>query len=179
MDPHVPSERDFQRFFQSVFEQIVLTSTFIERKFANFTHWTRQSQGRKCSLSLLAAKHITRTLGNTVDTWRQKNDIKRKSLKSRPAWVKKGRVSRLNGFHMFLKEMKAQAEENIQGAADADVFLRQGSYEWSLLSYEAKKEYSEKARAENSQREALKASEATHGFIAGRTLGFVQLWKRR
>ena len=61
---------------------------------------------------------------------------------------------------MFLKEMKAQAEENIRGAADADVFLRQGSYEWSLLSYEAKKEYSEKARAENSQREALKASEA-------------------
>ena len=90
---------------------------------------------------------------------RQKNNIKRKSLKSRPAWVKKGRVSRLNGFHMFLKEMKAQTEENIQGTADADVFLRQGSNEWSLLSDEAKKEYSEKAKAENSQPEALKASE--------------------
>lgn len=66
----------------------------------------------------------------------------------------------MNGFHIFLQERRTQSEESIEGVADADVFLRQGSYDWSLLSAEAKQEYGDKAKAANAEREALKASDA-------------------
>lgn len=159
MDRGVLSERAFQDFIRSVFEQVVLTSTFIERKFANFTHWTTQSQGVSalcpCWPPSISQERLTMQWIHG-----EKRITSKKSLKFRPAWVKKGQVSRLNGFHIFLQERKAQSEESIEGAADADVFLRQGSYDWSLLSAEAKKEYSDKAKAVNAEREAFKASDA-------------------
>ena len=159
-NPDVLSERAFQEFFQTIFQQIVLTSTFIERKFANFSHWTTQSQGRKNTLSLLAAKHITRSFQNTVESWRERNNIKKQSQKFRPAWVKEAKSSRLDGFHMFTQERKMEAGKRIEGAANADLSLRQISNEWSQLSPSSKSKYSERAKAENARREALKLAAA-------------------
>ena len=55
-------------FMRTLFERVVVTSTFVERVFKDLAQWTTiQPQG----LPTLGAKHVNREFGNVVKAWRE------------------------------------------------------------------------------------------------------------
>ena len=148
-----------QAFLEVVFSRVVLTSTFIERKFANFKQWTDQSQ-KPLSLQLLAAKHYTRSFSEAAASWRNKSGFKPGSKKGRPSWCgSASKASRLNGFLVFEKEQRAASDAQIQGAESRERFVKKASEEWRALPPAQKQRYSQKAQAENARSDLLRQAQ--------------------
>ncbi|CAE7259890.1 SSRP1 [Symbiodinium natans] len=156
-------DADFREFLQAVFQRVVLTSTFIERKFAHFSHWT-DVKGQGASLGLLAAKHVTRSFRDAVEIWRRSKlgeaYAPHQNL-SRPTWCRKeDTVARLNGYHLFSKDLKESQATRCRGAQESSDFLKDATRQWKALSAQDKRAWSEKARAHNARKAALQMAEA-------------------
>ncbi|CAE7907967.1 SSRP1 [Symbiodinium sp. KB8] len=149
MDEASCLEQDFRDFLHTTFERIVLTSTFIERKFSHFTHWT-DVKGKGSSLGALAAKHVTRSFKDAVEFWKKRRfgeESCQPQNKSRPSWRRKDETAaRLNGYHMFLKETRAARTKPCRGAEEAEVFLKHSTEQWQNLTRQQKQALSLLAR---------------------------------
>ena len=144
-----------REFLETIFSRVVLTSTFIERKFANFNNWIPSS------IQLLAAKHFTRNFSDSVSAWRTKSGFKPGSKKRRPAWCGKlGKISRQTGYNIFIREQRQARNRGIQGSEAAEGFLKECTDRWHALPKEAKESFGRKAVAENLQSEMLKQAQA-------------------
>ena len=146
-----------QQFLELVFSRLVLTSTFIERKFANFTKWT----GKAHSLQLLAAKHYTRAFTEAATKWRAKSGFKPGHKKGRPTWCgSASKPPRLNGYHVFTRERRDALGGNLVGADSSRAFLEQVTAEWGRLSAAQKRAYGAMARGENARADLLQQAAA-------------------
>ncbi|CAE7228131.1 SSRP1 [Symbiodinium natans] len=155
---------DFMEFFQVLFERVVLTSTFVERRFAHFSHWT-DVKGKGTSLCLLAAKHVTRTFKDVVDLWKKRTlpDTARGGTTnaSRPSWCRKSQAAaRLNGYHMFSQDRAADRDRSCQGAEESAAFLDDALQAWRALPEEEKQTWSQRARENNARKSALQMAAA-------------------
>ena len=165
-------------FLRMLFERVVLTSTFIERRFSHMTSWTGERKGKQgCSPSLLAAKHINSLFKENAEAWRAKVDTvkrvasgqvekerKRTNL-SRPEWARKSAkmtVSRLNGYHVFVQEEKEAAGEALRGAEASTDFLKRCAHVWQHdMSTAQKAAYGVQAQQRNARTAALRAASET------------------
>ena len=161
MDRESCLEPDFGEFLRTMFERIVMTSTFIERKFSHFSHWT-DVKGKGASLSLLAAKHVTRSFKDAVDIWkRDKQDSRLPKNSSRPAWCRKeGTTARLNGYHVFVQDRREARGRACRGAEESADFLADCLKQWRGLTRQEKQVWSARAKAQNSQKAALQLAQA-------------------
>ncbi|CAE7314521.1 SSRP1, partial [Symbiodinium necroappetens] len=163
MDEASCLEQDFRDFLHTTFERIVLTSTFIERKFSHFTHWT-DVKGKGSSLGALAAKHVTRSFKDAVEVWKQRRfgeESCQPQNKSRPSWRRKDETAaRLNGYHMFLKETRAARTKPCRGAEEAEVFLKHSTEQWQNLTRQQKQVWGQRAKEHNARKAALILAEA-------------------
>ena len=151
--------QELREFLHVLFERVVLTSTFVERKFSHFTHWT-DVKGKGASLALLASKHITRGFRDIVENWKKNIDGPRsQSWKQRPDWCRKSEIhARLNGYHMFLQDRREGMAGRLRGEADSVSFLEDGARAWSELGAEEKAEWRNRAREANARKSALQAA---------------------
>jgi hypothetical protein len=144
-----------QQFLQHVFLRLVPSSTFIERKFANFASWT------PCGLPGLSAKHITQSFKQSVDAWRSGKESKLTKTKKaagqadhkcRPLWVKQ-KSPRTNGLNVFAQQFREQQGRapvpGLSGKAAGQAVLQQAALEWKKLSPADKAPYSARARGQN------------------------------
>ena len=139
-----------QVFLQKVFERVVPTSTFIERRFAQFAHWSDQQP----KLGTLAAKHVTSFCKGAAQAWKQNHPQhqKRKHL-SRPGWVEQKQGSRTTGYNVFLSEFrKNDSAQQVAGDEGRQTFVQEATAAWRRLSPGEKAPYSFKARGLNSLR---------------------------
>lgn len=135
-------------FLQTIFERIVPTSTFIERRFAHFTHWSG-NRGNTPKFSTLAAKHVTHFCKGAAQAWKEKHPAyKKTSHKTRPSWIQKS--SRTTGYNIFLQEYRKNFNvQDVLGAEGRKNFVETASRAWRRLSDGEKASYSLKARATN------------------------------
>ena len=160
--------RERLAFLQAVFDRVVVTSTFIERRFAHFSRWT-QDKAKRTSLAQVAAKHIISLQKECLQKWKDVRKVKNtKNNKSRPAWVRdrhstkhKGKQSaKLNGCHVFTREFKRQKLRDgyvEEGPRSGIELLKDANAAWSALSREEKQKYSVQARGENALQEAAES----------------------
>ena len=148
-----------RHFIKLLFERIVITSTFIERKFANFSTWTKAA-GEGISAANLASKHITQSFREAVNSWKEsvvQRDPSRKKKRSnnrRPEWAKarKKVTGRCNGYHCFVqarKEAQVRDGNRLRGEDAALSFLKQCKGEWDNLTLMQKEAYGQEAKAKN------------------------------
>ena len=158
-----------REFLDLIFSRVVLTSTFIERKFANFSRWSEQTK-KGPSLRLLASKHFTRCFSEASATWRRRSGFKPGSKKGRPSWCgSMSKTPRLNGSHIFQRERRERLGAP-QGALASTAFLKAGSEEWRALPQQEKKRYGRLAQAENARADVLRQAAAA-ARPAANTLG--------
>ena len=140
---------DVQDFVAKVFERVVPTSTFIERRFAAFTHWC----DKKPKWSTLAAKHVTNFCRGAAQAWRSKHPgHKKESHKARPAWAK-AKTNRTTGYNLFVSEYRRQyTAQQVAGQEGRTNFVQSATQAWKTLSSGEKYTYSQKARALNKLR---------------------------
>lgn len=152
---------EFREFMHTVFERVVLTSTFVERKFAHFTHWT-DVKGKGVSLALLAAKHVTRAFKDAVEVWKDRIKAPRsQSWSSRPSWCrKKDTTARQNGFHLFAAERRESMRGSCRGQQASRQFLEETQEAWRLLSDDERQAWGERARQSNARKAALQLAAA-------------------
>ena len=163
MDVDSCLEEDFREFLHTTLERVVLTSTFIERKFSHFTHWT-DVKGKGSSLSTLASKHVTRSFKDAVEIWKHRRlgeESCQSTNKCRPSWRrKKDTTARLNGYHLFLRETRQARPRRCRGASEAEEFLQAASQQSTNLTPQQKQQWGERAKAENAQKAALAFADA-------------------
>ena len=151
-------EADAGSFLATVFERVVMSSTFIERKFANFARWLDVKRSPP-SLPTLAAKHVTRSFSEAAERWRKRkaSGARQADFRSRPAWVKAAAASRRNGWHMFLEELRQRQDGE---ARSRDDFVAEATVAWGAKSRQEKQRYQLRAKGHNAI-ERAKAG-ATH-----------------
>lgn len=158
-------EPDTLTFLATVFDHAVMSSTYIERKFANFSRWLDTQKSSTVNLPVLAAKHVTRTLRDSVETWRRRSRPS-KSMKNhnkRPAWVKGANVvSRLNGWHCFQREIRETQRRQGQSLAGQEEFVQDAKTLWQQLPEIEKIRYGLRARGTNSIKQA---TEQAHHMV--------------
>ncbi|CAE7538303.1 unnamed protein product [Symbiodinium sp. CCMP2592] len=152
---------ELREFMFVVFERVVLTSTFVERRFAHFNHWT-DVKGKGVSLALLAAKHITRVFQDAVEVWKHRIQAPRsQSWSRRPSWCRKSdTVARQNGMHLFAQDRRQSMSGSCRGSQASRQFLEESQEAWKLLSDEEKKSWGERARQSNARKAALQMAAA-------------------
>lgn len=159
---------DLRVFLETVFQRVVPTSTFIERRFAHFSHWSKN----RLSWSALAAKHVTNWTRTAADAWREQHPRRvRPKHNARPAWVK--RLPRTTGFNVFVGEFRRQHAGSVQGVAGRQDFARDAARAWRRKSDEEKRAFSLRARASNARRkrELLEEEEEQAGNAESETGG--------
>ena len=141
---------DVQTFLATVFARIAPTSTFIERRFAQFTNWSE----KKPKFSALAAKHVTSFCKGAAQAWRNKNpNHKKPNHRQRPAWAK-DTAKRTTGYNMFLSEFrKSMQGRSFRGDDGRSDFVQEASAAWQRLSQGEKASYGMRARGMNSLRQ--------------------------
>ena len=132
-------------FLKAIFVRVVPTSTFIERRFAHFTHWS-SSQPK---FSTLAAKHITNFCRGAAQAWRDTcpNYVKERH-NTRPEWVKQ-KSHRTTGFNLFQSDFrKTLAAQDVVGHGKKN-FVQGASEAWQQLPAGEKAAYSVRAQGVN------------------------------
>ena len=139
-----------QVFLQKVFERVVPTSTFIERRFAQFAHWSDQQP----KLGTLAAKHVTSFCKGAAQAWKQNHpQHQKRNHLSRPDWVEQKQGSRTTGYNVFMSEFrKNYSAQQVAGDEGRQTFVQEATAAWRRLSPGEKAPYSFKARGLNSLR---------------------------
>ena len=160
---------ELQSFLQKVFERVVPTSTFIERRFAQFSNWSAQQP----KLGTLAAKHVTSFCKGAAQAWRKDHPRHEKANHlSRPEWVEQKQASRTTGYNEFLSEFRKEyAAQQVAGDEGRRNFVQEASAAWRRLSAGEKASYSFKARGLNSLRSRSSQMSEEEAGAQGRETG--------
>ena len=152
---------EVQHVLHMAFSRTLLTSTFVERIFANLTKWTSL---RHHGADLLAAKHMTGCLKTVQQLLASRTPklTRRATARSRPAWVKKS--SHLTGLHLFC----SQASTDSASASPADSWKRiqHAQKQWRDLPPRQKTFWRMQARAKRSR-----SGEGQHSTASDAVLG--------
>lgn len=139
---------DVRRFLDTVFQRIAPTSTFIERKFAHFTHWCRAQP----KFAGLAAKHITSFCKGAAQAFRDKHpQLKQARPRARPSWAH-DKVKRTTGYNIFVSDYRKTVRGGIRGDEGRQNFVQEATAAWRRLTRAEKASYSLRARGANSLR---------------------------
>ena len=140
---------DVQTFLATVFGRIAPTSTFIERRFAQFTNWCE----KKPKFATLAAKHVTSFCKGAAQSWRNKHpNHKKPNHRQRPTWAQ-DKAKRTTGYNMFLSEFRKNTQGRcFRGDDGRSEFVQEASAAWRRLSQGEKASYGMRARGMNSLR---------------------------
>jgi hypothetical protein len=137
---------DVRKFLAIVFERVALTSTFIERRFAQYTNWC----DKQPKLSTLAAKHITSVCKGVARVWKDKQPGRSKPChRSRPCWAQH-KIPRTTGFNVFQADFRKQRE--VRGNEGREGFVQEATAAWRQLNAGEKASYSLRARGLNALR---------------------------
>ncbi|CAE7841126.1 unnamed protein product, partial [Symbiodinium necroappetens] len=156
-DPETLASESTREFLSCCFTRLVVTSTFVERRFASYGAWNAR-RAATCRLPMLVAKHVTSCLKEFVDRWRQREQAKEKrGSNCRPVWQESAvKGMRLTGLHVFTQECRNRQQNVLQGGgASCSNFLSEVRQQWSELSKEDQSQYSRQAKERNARARAF------------------------